>query len=149
MGRPTPSAVASIPRKAALLAAAAFALGCVPQAHAFEDWNAAWTAEVSDRTGGVASIEVLDAADPGPDLTREAIRLWNVDASTIEVAWRGGACMDCAHFSLAPAPAERIGLRYDIGPPCDVPAAAGYGMTIRFAHPVDAAAITAIPDWGP
>jgi hypothetical protein len=149
MGRRGSVSRAWLVRTLGLLAAAALACGCVGRAQAFEDWNAAWTAEVSDRTGDVVSIEVLDAALPGADLAGDTVRVQSVDPRTVEIAWLGGACSDCAHFSLAAAAADRVGLRYDIGAPCDVPSAAGYALAIRFRRPIDPASITAIPDWGP
>jgi hypothetical protein len=149
MGHRTSVSRASCCRTLALLAGAAIALGCVARAQGFEDWNTAWTADVSDRTGGVASIQVLDAAGPGDQLAADAVRLRNLDPTTVEVAWLGGACVACAHFSLAPESGARIDLRYDIGAPCDVPATAGYAVEIRFRHPIDAGSIVAVPDWGP
>jgi hypothetical protein len=149
MGRRSSVLRASTWRLPALVALAVLAGGCVARELGFEDWNNWWTADVSDRTGDVVSIDVLDAAGPGADLASDGVRVRNVDASTIEVAWLGGTCVDCARFSITPESGDRIGLRYDIGPPCDTPAAAGYAVEIRFRHPVEAAAIMPIPDWGP
>lgn len=136
-------------RVVVILAGAALVLGCVPRAQGFEDSTATWRAEVSDRTGSVASIHVLDAAAPGPALAGDGVRLENLGPSTVEVAWPGGSCVDSARFSLAPAQGDAIDLRYDIGAPCPVPAAGGYAVEISFRHPIDARTITAVPDWGP
>lgn len=139
----------AIPRGVLLFAGAGLVLGCLPRAQSFEDWTDAWTAEVSDRTGSVAAIEVRDAAEPGPELVADTVRLHNLAPSVVEVAWLGGGCASCAHFSLLSASDARIELRYDIGAACMVPSASGYALRIRFAHPIDAATITPIPDWGP
>ena len=149
MGARGPRHPALAPRIVLLLGCALLVPGCVPHAQAFEDWNTAWTAELSDRTGAVAAIDVLDAASPGAALAADIVRLQNLDPSTVEVAWLGGTCSDCAHFSLSSDARVGIELRYDIGAACDQPAPGGYALRIRVAHPVDAAAITPIPDWGP
>lgn len=149
MGRPASVSRASVRRTVALLAGALVMLGCVPRAQGFRDWNDRWTADVSDRTNSVAAIEVLDAAAPGPELAADAVRLQNVDPTTVEIAWLGGACMSAARFSLASEPGAVIDLRYDLGAPCAVPAPSGYALDVHFRRPVDARSIVAVPDWGP
>ncbi|HYL41406.1 MAG TPA: hypothetical protein VET90_08865 [Candidatus Binatus sp.] len=141
MGRPW--------RTLVLAAGAAVVAGCVARAQGFEARNATLRAEVSDRTGSVASIRLLDRPGTGGVLAAEAVRLSNLDPETVEVAWLGGPCLDEARFSLAPQPADAIGLRYEIGGPCALPGAAGYALQIRFRSPVDAATIQVTSDWGP
>jgi hypothetical protein len=149
MGRRASVRRASSWQALAFAAVSVVVLGCVGHAQGFRDWNDHWAADVSDRTGAVASIAVLDAAGPGSDLAADAIRVRNVTPTTIEVAWPGGSCVTLAHFSLASDAGARIDLRYDIGAPCDDPAPAGYAVDIRFRQPLDAGSIVAIPDWGP
>ena len=140
---------ASACRLLTLVTASVLALGCVARAQGFEAWNAAWRADLSDRTGTVTSIKVLDRAGPGADLVTDSVRIRNLDARTIEVAWLGGRCVTDARFSLAPEPGDTIGLRYEIGGPCAAADATGYALEIQFARAVAAATIDAVPDWGP
>ncbi|HYL40289.1 MAG TPA: hypothetical protein VET90_03175 [Candidatus Binatus sp.] len=157
MGRPPFTASPSRSRPAfarrrhaiGLAAGAALVVGCVVRAQGFEARNATWRAEVTDRTGTVASVAVLDAAGGGAALASDTVRLQNLDARTIEVAWLGGSCVGEARFSLAPEPNDAIALRYEIGPLCSTSAAAGYAFQIRFVRPVDSSTIDAAPDWGP
>ena len=111
MGRRPSNLPAFAGRALVLVAGAAIALGCVARAQGFEAWNGAFRADVSDRTGTVASIAVLERPGPGSELAGGAIRLRNVDRRTVEVAWLGGACATNARFSLAPEPNDAIGLR--------------------------------------
>lgn len=136
-------------RAIAWLIGAALVGGCVGRAQGFADRAATWRAELVDRTGAVTSIHVLEAAPPTADLPSDAVRLRNLGPTVVEVAWRGGPCLECARFSLAPGRGHEVDLRYDIGPPCDGPASADYELEIRFDQPIDARSISAVTSWGP
>jgi hypothetical protein len=137
------------PSALALLCLAGLAIGCMPPLGVFKAWTATWTVELSDRTGSVASIRILDAAGPGAPLVSDGVRLRNLDSTTIEVAWLGGSCVDCVHFSFAPARNAAVGLRYALGAPCDRASAAGFALAIGFDREIDARDIAATSDWGP
>jgi hypothetical protein len=123
--------------------------GCLGRAQGFGDRNDAWAADLSDRTGTVSSIHVLDRPEVVGDLPSDTVRVRNVSPTIVEVAWAGGPCLDCAHFTLAPWRGDEVSLRYDLGPPCVDRPAVRFALEIRFDRPTDAAAINAVSNWGP
>jgi len=141
--------VVAVRRPALAFAVGLLVTGCLGRVQGFADWTSDWRTELDDRTGAVSSIAVLDGAGPVDDLSSDTVRLRNVGPTVIEVAWMGGACLDCARFSLAPGRGSDLDLRYDLGPPCEEPVAIGYAFEIRFVHAIDAGSIVVTPNWGP
>jgi len=124
------------------------------RAQEFEATSASWTTEVSDRTGSVAAISIVDNPGAWTDLAADSVALRNLSPTVVEIAWKGAACTDCAHFDLTPSDGDGLELRYDLGSPPDrcvirPDTILVYALDIRFIAPVDVARITAVPSCGP
>ena len=131
-----------------LLVATVLVGGCATRPQQFEAVGDGWTAPLRDRTG---TVEAVLVRDPGPllaELRADALCIRNIGPNAIRIGWLGGACTTAALFNVLTSP-DGIELRYVLDPACEGPNQTGYAVDVAFDRPVDAAAITTLPDWEP